>query len=82
LRHVVQRIALALIVTNVRVVASRPHIVGKFLRDFIRFGTEYAPTLFIGVPRLDSQFTPGLIARFAASGVSVFVTYGVADIYD
>ena len=81
LRRLIQGVPLLLVVPDMGVLASRRHVVDQHRSDLRGLRPEHSPTLLVLIPRLDSQFLPGLIPRFAADGLAVFVTYGVSDVY-
>ena len=65
LGHLVQRVALPLVVADVAVFARRLHVRGDPQRRRAILSAEHPPALFVQIPLLRAQLAPGLVARLA-----------------
>ena len=81
LREVVEREPLILVVANVRVLARRLHRAGDFFRLLRVFASQYAPALFVLIPRLGADLPAILVARAPAVRLAVFIDSCGAYLY-
>ena len=81
LREIIERKPLILVVADVRVIARRLHRMGDFFGFIGVFASQYAPALFVLIPRLRADLLATLVARAPAVDFAVFINSCGAYLY-